>query len=458
MNEQPLADSPSRPGRTSIGRRTFLASVGAAALGTTAAAARPSPTTWLPMEGPNRPLGEGRGLHPGRVVWIHNPAAARWDGNPEHGGWFEDQWTDPVLADQMLSRALRLQTGAPSDAEAWAAIFRHHHQARGRAQSGYQPGEPVVVKLNLNCSQRRSDPAAGFYNTPQMTRALLRQLVQHAGVAETDIILSDASRLASDAIVDYCHAEFPGVRFEDRDGGDGRIQAQPDKSVALHFGDPDTPASGRTYLPTSITAAAYLINMAVLKGHSLAAVTLCAKNHFGSVYRENTGSDDPHQGWNPSHLHDSITVRSRAMSTYNALVDLMGHRHLGGKTVLYLIDGLYAALHQNVALGKWQSAPFDGHWPASLFMSQDPVALESVAVDFFAAEPTAQEMVGAVDNYLHEAALAGDPPSRTRYAPDGPGAALESLGVHEHWNNAAQRQYSRNLGLDRGIELVQAHA
>jgi hypothetical protein len=64
-------------------------------------------------------------------------------------------------------------------------------------------------------------------------------------------------------------------------------------------------------------------------------------------------------------------------------------------------------------------------------------------------------MTGSVDNYLHEAALAGDPPSKTRYAPDGTGAALTSLGVHEHWNNPEQKQYSRNLGLDRGIELVQ---
>jgi len=31
---------------------------------------------------------------------------------------------------------------------------------------------------------------------------------------------------------------------------------------------------------------------------------------------------------------------------------------------------------------------------------------------------------------------------------------LESLGVHEHWNNANDKQYSRNLGAGNGIELV----
>lgn len=29
-----------------------------------------------------------------------------------------------------------------------------------------------------------------------------------------------------------------------------------------------------------------------------------------------------------------------------------------------------------------------------------------------------------------------------------------SLGVHEHWNNATDKQYSRNLGTGNGIELI----
>jgi hypothetical protein len=31
---------------------------------------------------------------------------------------------------------------------------------------------------------------------------------------------------------------------------------------------------------------------------------------------------------------------------------------------------------------------------------------------------------------------------------------LQSLGVHEHWNNSTDKQYSRNLGTGAGIELV----
>jgi hypothetical protein len=31
---------------------------------------------------------------------------------------------------------------------------------------------------------------------------------------------------------------------------------------------------------------------------------------------------------------------------------------------------------------------------------------------------------------------------------------LQSLGAHEHWNNATDKQYSRNLGTGNGIELI----
>ncbi len=40
----------------------------------------------------NMPLGTARGVHPGRVVWVHDPKAAHWSGNrqPEpHAGFLD---------------------------------------------------------------------------------------------------------------------------------------------------------------------------------------------------------------------------------------------------------------------------------------------------------------------------------------------------------------------------------
>jgi hypothetical protein len=82
-----------------------------------------------------------------------------------------------------------------------------------------------------------------------------------------------------------------------------------------------------------------------------------------------------------------------------------------------------------------------------------------VALDFLRNEPTLATIVtGAVDNYLHEMALANQPPSKTVYDPEKDGKPLASLGLHEHWNNATDKKYSRNLGSGAGIELVALNA
>ena len=105
---------------------------------------------------------------------------------------------------------------------------------------------------------------------------------------------------------------------------------------------------------------------------------------------------------------------------------------------------------------KFSTAPFNDHWASSLLAFQDPVAIDSVALDFLRAEWNDYPHMSGADDYLHEAALADHPPSGTFYDPDHTSGTtrLESLGVHEHWNNPKEKQYSRNLGKREGIELL----
>lgn len=58
-----------------------------------------------------------------------------------------------------------------------------------------------------------------------------------------------------------------------------------------------------------------------------------------------------------------------------------------------------------------------------------------------------------VENYLHEAGLAAGAPSGTACT-DSQGNIVAYLGVHEHWNNSADKRYSRNLGKNAGNELT----
>jgi hypothetical protein len=214
---------------------------------------------------------------------------------------------------------------------------------------------------------------------------------------------------------------------------------------------------GLANVPAAVVAAKYRINCALLRPHLRAGITLTAKNNFGSIYwvdagpREAQADSNKKYYWGPRPVHQFVT-KTIPMGTYNVLVDLVGHRHLGGKDLLYMIDGLYGAQECETNVMRFLS--FDDHWTSSIFMSQDPVAIDSVGLDFLRNEPRATNVAGNPDNYLHEAALADNPPSGTVYDPEQDGTRLASLGVHEHWNNPADKKYSRNLGKKEGIELV----
>ena len=87
------------------------------------------------------------------------------------------------------------------------------------------------------------------------------------------------------------------------------------------------------------------------------------------------------------------------------------------------------------------------------------MAIDSVGGDFLMNEPTVTSRNGSlrdnstVENYLHEAGLVGHAPSGTAYT-DSQGSTVVNLGTHEHWNNSVDKQYSRNLGKNEGIELI----
>jgi parallel beta-helix repeat protein len=403
---------------------------------------------FTPSDPANSPMGVGKGIHPGRVVWMYEPRAALWDGKT--GGWWEDANTDQLAVDYMVSKSLRTFTGEPNDAAAWNALFRYFNRTRGLGDVGYTKDEKIAIKVNMNQDSNAVWlPNAGM-PSPQMLYSLIHQLITVAGVPGSAITIYDASRYVGDPLYDKIRSNpdpnFQSVRFVCNSTRNGRSAAVHDPANPIRFANPSVPGNARAYPPRCVTEAKYLINMALFRAHSLFGITACGKNHFGSIYWPSNG------GWTPEPLHN-FGNRDLAMGSYNCLVDLIGHPHLGGKTLLYLVDGLYAARNQSVEVIRFAS--FGDKWTSSIFLSQDPVAIDSVALDFIRNESRAVDCTGrGVDNYLHEAALANDPPSGTVYDPDGDGKRLESLGVHEHWNNAADKKYSRNLGTGEGIELV----
>ncbi|MHB1152700.1 MAG: DUF362 domain-containing protein [Eubacteriales bacterium] len=409
-----------------------------------------------------RALGEGVGVNPGRVVWSHNPDSVDWNGS---GYWWNINNFNQDVIQSMVDNSIITLAGKDNVNQAWEALFKYHNNGRGKGETGYKEGEKIAIKLNMNGVGDSKGQSDSGFSTPASIRALLLSMVRYAGVKPSDITLFDASRVIPDYMQTLCGSdELEGVNFKYRDEG-GKNDCVADTSFPLVW---SADFEGETcYLPTCLTEAEYLINFASLKGHDLAGVTLSAKNHFGTIM--NSSRTNPPQAAN---IHGIITANDynggegwtwerRPMNTYTVLTDFTANKHIGQKTVLYLLDAFICAPTQGSNISgdmKWKSAPFNNDWPSSIFMSQDPVALDSVGVDFLMNEPSVAKFdlfrEGTThENYLIESALAGSPPSGTVYK-NGDGKTVSSLGTYEHWNNASDKQYSRNLGKDYGIELV----
>jgi len=479
--------------RDAFRRRKVFAALACLAAGTVAllvnlsVSSRESSAAFVPTDAANSPVGAAQGIHPGRVVWVRDSLAAHWDGST--GNWWTDANTNSDTVRQMVSKSIRWLTGKTTDEAAWDTLFRGFNLKHSRGNHGYQAGEKIVIKLNLNPAQYVGPWDNKPFPSPQVSYALIWQLVNKAHVADSAIAIGDPSRFVGDPIYNKIHADFPRVVFIGLWDTLGRTKAVPDTTVSIHFADAGVSLNGDTHLETHYTHASYLINLGCLRGHNIAGFTACAKNHFGSLYRYYlTGSGasqaPANLGWTPAGpdsmmgLHGFICptefdmtsawgagwkFHKRAMGSYTPLVELMGHKYLDGNGLLFMIDGLYAAENQSSGtVSRWSSPPFGTTqkpgWTGSVFMSQDEVAIESVVLDFIRNEPLyAGKLDGNVDNYLHEAAQAANPPSLTVYDPENDGSRLANLGVHEHWNNAQSKQYSRNLGTGSGIELISSN-
>jgi hypothetical protein len=427
------------------------------------------------------PIGDAKGIYPGRVVWAHDPDATDWTEGTGH--WWESSHTNQTVVDQMMSQILRGLTGESSDADAWDALFRHYNQTHGHGDVGYMAGQKIAIKVNFvgnhqlwntwgGCNPYNHDLTGvkdDYMNTsPQVMLALLRQLINVAGVQQQDISIGDPTCFWADPYFNPLHNEFPSVHYmEFTNGSMGGTEGR--EGVLLADGQAGRPYApvywsshptgvNQDYLPVYYAEASYFINLANLKSHqSDGGITVCAKNHYGSLRRY------PVEGGYYD-IHSSLPAADHTPGRYRAVVDLMGHAHTGGKTVLFLLDGLYAGRHpwDSVPL-KWTLCPpFNtypgGDWSSMLMASQDPVAIDSVAYDFLRTEwpDTNGPLMAGTEDYLHEAAQANSPPSGTFYDPDHAAnvTRLPNLGVHEHWNNATDKEYSRNLGTGDGIELI----
>lgn len=379
------------------------------------------------MLGVNQAVGEGRGIHPGRVAWIHSPGVATWDGRT--GLWVEDRWNSQAKADRMIDEAILQLTGETTVKKGWDALFKHFNKEHGKGKRGYRKGETIAVKLNLNNALTHHDTVE-LNSSPFVTLALVRSMVREGGIRQQDIILCEPSRAITDSLYNKVHREFPAIRFIDNIGGDGREKCEYYPERIVYSQDNGKLARG---LAKCIADADYLINSSLLKTHEGPGVTLTSKNWYGAT--------DIALQWRRNDHSNFSQDKKHGKPGYKTFVDWMSHKDLGQKALLFIIDGTYGSRHVNGAPApKWQKEPFNNQWCCSLIVSQDEVACDAVGMDLIINEWPEYGSLNYCDEYLLEAATIPDTHSGSVYMQDGK-ALTRPLGLMEHCDK--DRRYTR---------------
>jgi hypothetical protein len=431
-----------------------------------------------PDDGPNQPIGQGIGIYPGRVVWAWNPDATNPGCTNEYktGDFYfnKENYNQEVICD-MFSDSLKKLTGKKTDKKSWDALFRDFNKRKKGVKKGYTKGEKIYIKLNQTSARGRlteetrkegkyhypaydptlkRQPSGVCETAPPVVLAVIRQLVNVCGIKQSDIALGDPQNPLWGHNYDAWFREFPDLVYTDcMNGTFGRTLLTPTADDKLFYGDKSQ--TDKTY--TALEEADYLINIPQLKCHSGAGITITAKNFFGAHARQRS-----------DHFHYTHPTRVKGYKNYRVLVDLMGSKYFGRNSMLCVVEGLWGGGSGEVGPPvRYFMPPFNNNWCNSILISQDQVAIDSVCFDILRNEwnginkhdpannrGESTPNVNGVDDYLHQAADSSSWPEGIIYDPDKSGQPLPSLGVHEHWNNATDMHYSRNLGKSNGIELI----
>jgi hypothetical protein len=355
----------------------------------------------------NSPIGIARGIFPGRVAWVYNPNAAKWTGS---GNYWAPSVNPQAEYDKAFTAGIICLSGGSSEADGWDRIFKWFNNDHGRPGTGYQPGDKIAIKINQNNTPwSGADHGNNINANPQSALACVRSLV-NAGVPQGDIWIGDPSRAVTDNVFNAIHNAYPNVNVVDYFGNNGRVTTGVTGGAFPNsYGFPNAQC-------TCFYNARYIIDMPLMKGHGDPCVTFGAKNFYGSMGIYND--------WTKNSPHPEISD--------NSMAAIMTNGNFGGKVVLWCMDAMYPTyeLDQTPVL-NWSESPFNGKPVSSFIMSLDGCAEESVSLDFFQSHYGG----GWSDGYMRIAASNG-------------------AGVAEHWNNATDRQYSRNLGTGKGIELI----
>ena len=106
------------------------------------------------------PLGTGIGIHPGRVAWVRDPNAVQgtllWDNADGIGYFWDDTHNNQSNIDAMMGTTVCWLAGESNQPACLGCALHYFNNAHGNGDVGYQPGQTVVIKVDLSNSINRT--------------------------------------------------------------------------------------------------------------------------------------------------------------------------------------------------------------------------------------------------------------------------------------------------------------
>ncbi|MDY6875675.1 MAG: DUF362 domain-containing protein [Chloroflexota bacterium] len=247
---------------------------------------------------------------PGKVVRARH--AGVWDGDT----------LVPEAIHQMLDGSITALTGLNDATAAWASLF--------------DPGERIAIKVNA------------FRNSVIWTHVPLvmavTECLQKAGVPGEQIVIFDYYTSELKTAGYPLNQDGPGVRCYGTDSG---------------YTSGWQIVGSDIQLSDVLLGCDALINIPILKSHTLAGISFAMKNHYGTLDK-------------PSEFHYGAQI-NRGMAELNALPPIKN------RTRLIIGDILEACLKSRQSYPYWR-ADMTGD---SIFMSFDPVAHDTAGLELF---------------------------------------------------------------------------
>ncbi len=341
---------------------------------------------------------------PHRVVSVHNSNASSWTGSGSPRNYLNQNEID-----RMIRSGIKTLTGKTDYIEAWQELMP------------YSEGEAVAIKLNFNnVNAWDENPCLNPY--AELVNSIIDGLIG-LGVPGEKIWLTDPSRKINDdfrnGIVNQDVLFFTSPTYDP--GGRERVfrtsyvaEGSPDASWA-DFHDEGLTA----IMPAQVLVDAdHIINVPMLKGHTGPSFTFGLKNHYGSAV---IGTQS-RSYW---HKYFCFGYPECGLGP-NPVIEINRNPHIQNKTRLILGDGVYGHPESNDPSCpdyRMLFQSFNNNPPEILFFGVDPIAVESVMFDYLQWECELRSFSPRVDDMLIEAATLG-------------------MGVHEHWNNNDDREYT----------------